>query len=149
LAVKFAVVGSRTGIPAGRTAEIVHKLTPSAVGLISGGAPGVDREAEETAISLGLPVLSLRPHRFDLENYGVERWLLGVEQPRKEVLHAEPTWHDFRGAAWYRNLLIAEEADEVVAIWDGRSRGTKDTIEAARAEGKPLHIWREDRMEWV
>jgi len=43
----------------------------------------------------------------------------------------------------YRNALIAENSDRLVAFWKGRSRGTSLTIDFARAYGKPVRIYTE------
>jgi hypothetical protein len=49
-------------------------------------------------------------------------------------------WREGRGAGLARNTLIVEAADKVLAFWDGRSRGTADTMRKARAAGKRLAI---------
>jgi hypothetical protein len=63
------------------------------------------------------------------------------------VLTGEPSWADFASAAWYRNLLIAEAAERLVAFWYNRSRGTADAIEAAIAAGKSHYIFTEESHE--
>ena len=47
-----------------------------------------------------------------------------------------------RGAPLIRNKTIIENADYVLAVWDGKSRGTLNAIGHARKLGKPLHIER-------
>lgn len=37
-----------------------------------------------------------------------------------------------------RNSYMVSEADAIVAIWDGESSGTKDTVKKAEAEGLPV-----------
>jgi len=39
-------------------------------------------------------------------------------------------------AGFLRNTEIVAEADEVVAFWDGESKGTQDTIKKAKEAGK-------------
>jgi hypothetical protein len=65
-----------------------------------GGASGVDEAAEEQARMLGLSPLSIRP---DWNTHG-------------------------RAAGILRNKTIVDQADKVVAFWDGKSRGTRHTI---------------------
>lgn len=36
---------------------------------------------------------------------------------------------------------MVEEADLVVAIWDGISRGTQYTVDYAKKQGKPVKIY--------
>ena len=43
-------------------------------------------------------------------------------------------------AGFERNGLIVRDADRVVAFWDGRSNGTRDTIHKAEAAGKTYEI---------
>lgn len=76
--------------------------------VISGGAAGVDAIAERYADAKGISKLIIRP---EYEKYG-------------------------RAAPLKRNELMVGLADKVLAFWDGRSRGTKYTIEYARRRGK-------------
>jgi hypothetical protein len=45
-----------------------------------------------------------------------------------------------RGAGPVRNRRMAEMGDALLAIWDGRSRGTKNMIASARQKGLPVYI---------
>ena len=45
-----------------------------------------------------------------------------------------------RGAPLKRNLQIIEYADEVLAFWDGQSRGTKYVIEQCRKKNKKVTV---------
>ena len=80
--------------------------------ILSGGAIGVDTLAERYADEHKLSKLILRP-RYDL--YG-------------------------RSAPLKRNDELVAQADAVLVIWDGVSRGTCYTIKQAKAQGKPLRI---------
>jgi predicted Rossmann fold nucleotide-binding protein DprA/Smf involved in DNA uptake len=140
---RIAIVGSRQGADLEQVERFVRALylrQPSSL-LISGGAAGVDKLAEQTWMSLGGRVQSFRPKQLEQERYGVEVWNLGEMQPSVGVLgEPHPTWRTYAGAAWYRNLLIAEKADRVVAFYRRfKSAGAASTIDAARAEGKPLY----------
>jgi hypothetical protein len=85
--------------------------------IISGGAPGPDTWGAEMARELGKPVVVIRP------NWKPD----GVYDPQ---------------AGFKRNSLIVEQADVVVAFWNGRSNGTRDTITKAHAANKLLSIYR-------
>jgi hypothetical protein len=134
-------VGSRQGADLEQVERFVRALylrQPSSL-LISGGAAGVDKLAERTWLSLGGCVQSYRPKQLDPERYGVEVWNLGDMQASVGVLSwpPHPTWATYAGAAWYRNLLIAEKADRVIAFYRShKSPGAASTIDAARAEHK-------------
>lgn len=52
-------------------------------------------------------------------------------------------WEDLGNAAGpVRNAQMAKEADEVIVFWDGESPGTKNMIEAAKAEKIPCTVIR-------
>jgi hypothetical protein len=98
--------------------EFVRKL-PSDTVVVSGAGDerrrrlprrkwGVDEVAEDEAQACGLAV----------ESYPAQ-W----ERPDGTIN---------RGAGFARNGLIAANAERVVAFWDGKSRGTKDTIDKAK-----------------
>ncbi len=80
--------------------------------LITGGAEGIDRLAEKYADKKGIQKQIILP---DYERYG-------------------------RSAPLLRDKVIVESADIVIAIWDGKSRGTKYTIKYAQQIGKPFEV---------
>ena len=80
--------------------------------IVSGGARGVDSIAAAWARRKGLGVIEYKP---SYARYG-------------------------KAAPHVRNDLIVADADRVVAFWDGKSRGTKSTIEEAKRHGKPVEI---------
>ena len=48
----------------------------------------------------------------------------------------------FAAAAFARNQQIVDASDFIIAFWDGKSRGTKDTInKAAKAKKPVIIIW--------
>jgi hypothetical protein len=81
--------------------------------VISGGAMGVDSIAEKWAKDKGIRTLIFLP---DYKRFG-------------------------RGAPLKRNVTIVENADIVVAFWDGKSRGTKYTIDMAHTMGKKVKVF--------
>lgn len=46
-----------------------------------------------------------------------------------------------KAAGPIRNLEMAQYADALIAIWDGKSRGTRHMIDAMRGLGKPVYIY--------
>lgn len=77
--------------------------------VISGGAKGVDRIAEQWANENGIPVCVVKPN-----------WKLG------------------RGAGLANNQTMADQADGLIAVYDGKSKGTKDMIDTMRRKGKNI-----------
>ena len=81
--------------------------------IISGGARGVDTSAREYAMEHGLKLTEYLP---EYDKYG-------------------------RGAPLKRNITIIENADLVLAFWDGSSRGTKYVIDNCKKRNIPLKIY--------
>jgi len=109
---RVAIVGSRHYPDLSAVAAYVD-LLPAGTTVVSGGAHGVDQAAEWRATQRGLRVQSI---------------------------HAE--WDRDGRRAFMRNTLIVESCDRLVAFWDGKSVGTKDSIDKARMLGKPVRIFR-------
>lgn len=109
---RIAIVGSRD-YPDRRAVEAFVAQLPADTIVISGGAPGVDTWADDAAHRRGLITVVFRA---DWDAHG-------------------------RSAGFRRNVLIVDEADEVVAFWDGESRGTAHTIGIAHKHGKPVHVF--------
>ena len=80
--------------------------------IISGGARGVDTCAAEFARDHGLKLTEFLP---EYDKYG-------------------------RAAPIVRNRAIAQAADEVLAFWDGSSRGTKSVIDFCKKTSKPCRV---------
>lgn len=60
----------------------------------------------------------------------------------KEITRVPADWDRHGKAAGpIRNKRMAEYADELLVIWDGRSSGTKSMIDEMIKQGKPVHIY--------
>jgi hypothetical protein len=109
--------------------------------VVSGGARGVDRCAEETAVECGLHVVSFRPFNTQMavpRPWGIVRLMWqGNEWTRHMLPERYPS---FAPAAFVRNGYIVELSDRVALFWDGRSRGTKDTLRKAEAKLTPSGV---------
>lgn len=92
--------------------DISEYISEKAELIISGGASGVDTVAEEYADKNKISKLILRPQ------YELYR----------------------RAAPLKRNDLMVDICDNIIVFWDGKSKGTKHTIDYARKKGKPLTI---------
>ena len=80
--------------------------------VISGGAKGIDTIAWQWALENHIEIVV---HRPDYNAHG--RW-----------------------AALRRNDIIVNEADKVMAFWNGKSTGTKYVIDKAKKLNKPVEI---------
>jgi hypothetical protein len=66
-------------------------------------------------------------------DYAIERGYHVAEYPAD--------WkHDGRAAGYKRNIKMAENADALVAFWDGKSHGTKHMIQTAKYYGLPVRV---------
>lgn len=112
---RLAVVGSRKHPQAGAWARaVVDSVTTSAL-IVSGGAAGVDRQAELAATARGLQVVSL---------------------PASATM-----WRRMGNAAgMVRNRWIETASDAAVALPWGEASGTRGMIEICRRAGKPVLV---------
>lgn len=61
----------------------------------------------------------------------------------KELIVYEANWKVHgRGAGPARNKKMAENADALIAIWDGQSKGTKNMIDTATKKGLLVYVKR-------
>lgn len=82
------------------------------IGIVSGGAKGADTLAEMFANANLLPLTVFKP---DWDKYG-------------------------RSAGFRRNQDIVDASDEIIALWDGESRGTLDTMSKALQQNKTVFV---------
>lgn len=108
---KIAIVGSRNYPDRDAVAAYIRKLPADTV-VISGGAKGVDTWVVDHASKRGLKTIIV-PAQWNL--YG-------------------------KRAGYLRNRQLVEEADKVVAFWNGDSPGTHHTINIADELDKPCEI---------
>lgn len=111
---KLAVVGSRGFNDyelLKSKLDVIHK-TEVINCIVSGGAYGADTLAEKWAKENNVQTLIFLP---DWNKYG-------------------------KSAGFIRNELIVQNCDTVMAFWDGKSRGTKLTIELAKKYVLPIII---------
>lgn len=117
---KTAIIGTRTA-PETTYAQLCDlcgclQTLGGITEIISGGASGADALGERYAKAEKIPLT---------------------------VIPANWKKHG-KAAGLMRNTEIVERADQVIAIWDGQSTGTADTIRKAKAKGKEVMILRYD-----
>ena len=67
-----------------------------------------------------------------------ERWATQFSVP---VVRMPADWNTHGKSAGYkRNAQMAEVGHELVAFWDGKSKGTGHMIDLARAKGLPITV---------
>jgi len=107
----IAVVGSRAFPNREAVEHFVGRLAKDAT-VVSGGAKGVDSWAVEAAHAAGLEVIVMEA---DWERHG-------------------------RSAGPIRNHEIVRLSDMIVAFWDGKSRGTLNTVALAVGANVPVQV---------
>ena len=66
-----------------------------------------------------------------------------AEEHNLEILSFPADWNLYgKSAGFKRNTLMSENADGLVAFWDGQSKGTKHMIDTMQKSGKPVKIVR-------
>ena len=90
--------------------DLQNYLPDNVTEIVSGGAKGIDACAREYALANGIKLTEFLP---EYDKYG-------------------------KSAPLKRNLLIIEYADEVIAFWDGKSRGTKYVIDNCKKMNKKI-----------
>ncbi len=117
---RIAVIGSRKFRYLHLVSDFV-KTIPKDLVLVSGGSWGVDRMAENTAIEIGL---QHKIYQAEWKKYG-------------------------KKAGVFRNELLLENSDAVVAFWDEQSKGAGYTIRRAKDMKLPLRVFNGSKnAEW-
>ena len=106
---KLAIVGSRDFDDYEFLKKIINYHPCTQI--ISGGARGADTMAKRYAAEHGIPMQEFFP---DWYAHG-------------------------KSAGFLRNEQIVESCDELVAFWDGKSRGTQHSMTMAEEAGKPVY----------
>ena len=92
----------------------IEEYIPPCDEVVSGGAIGIDTCAKEFAEKKGIKLTVFVP---EYSLYG-------------------------RAAPIVRNKKIVDYADEIIAFWDGKSKGTLSVIKYAQKTGKPCKVIR-------
>ena len=101
-----------------KVTDLERYLPKDTTEIVSGGARGIDTCAREYALAHDLKLTEFLP---DYSRYG-------------------------RRAPLVRNDEIIAFADEVVAFWDGRSRGTKYVIDQCKRPNKNVTVYKRDTV---
>mgnify|MGYP001328458387 CR=1 FL=1 len=109
---KTIIAGSRTIEDASLLASAIKGSTFKITEVVCGGANGADKLGELWARDKKIPVKYFYP---DWASYG-------------------------KSAGPRRNALMAGYAEALIALWDGKSRGTKNMIELAQKQKLKVYV---------
>lgn len=117
----IAIVGSRTFSNVEVFVNVLNEVLlkegkPKTI--VSGGAAGADTLGYDWAKENGVDTLIFEPKYSDFPKK-VRKWMAPKD----------------------RNTTIVENSDVVVAFWDMKSTGTKDTIDKSVAKGNKVYIY--------
>lgn len=109
---KTIIAGSRyTQMPIDKVYQAIHNCGWCVSEIVSGHGGNVDHAAEYAASTLNVPLTTFKPN-----------WTVG------------------RKAGPLRNAQMAAYADALIAIWDGKSKGTLSMIKEAKKNQLLLYI---------
>jgi type III secretion system FlhB-like substrate exporter len=109
---KTIIAGSRAGPKYSDLIEAIKSCGWSPSVIVSGTAKGADQLGESWAENNGVPI----------ERYPAD-------------------WNKFgRAAGPIRNKQMAQNAEALIALWDGKSSGTKNMIELAKTYGLKVYV---------
>lgn len=110
---KVIIAGSRDINDISTIAHAFHRVHWNINEVVSGGAHGVDRLGETWAKEMSIPV-TLFPADWDTHG---------------------------KAAGHIRNRQMANYADALIAIWDGKSSGTLNMINTMVLFKKPVYVY--------
>lgn len=111
---KTIIAGSRTITDFATLTAAIRESGFEITEVVSGGARGADALGEKWADLIGVPV---RRFPADWDTYG-------------------------RSAGMIRNREMAEYGEALIALWDGKSKGTAHMIRLARKVGLQVFVYR-------
>lgn len=106
------IAGSRSITDIAHVEQAVKNCGWSITKVVSGCANGVDRLGEQYATQ----------RNIDLKRF-----------PANWIRYG-------RAAGYIRNVKMAENADALIAIWDGKSKGTEHMINIARSKNLNVYV---------
>lgn len=109
------VAGSRTIDRYSYVASAIAEAPWAITEILSGGARGVDEFGEAYAHLNKIPVRIMVDHWNTTDSFDPAE---GIQ----------------------RNIRMVKNADALVAVWDGKSRGTAHMIEIAKEKGLLVHV---------
>lgn len=116
---KYAIVGCRDYSDYVRISSVINNRFPIGTNdtIIAGCAKGVDKIARIIA------------------------WSKYFEHKTQKKFY-KTFWTKYRLSAGQRtNQMIVDDCDELIAFWDGKSKGTKDILTKAMKQKKTTHIY--------
>ena len=126
---KVIVAGSRSIKDYALVAKAIEGVDIQITELVSGTAKGVDQLGERWATENQVPIKKFPADWKNLDAVG--------------AIIKNGYYGEYNAKAGFdRNKQMAEYADALVAVWDGKSRGTKSMIELARSNDLKVFVYK-------
>lgn len=109
---KTIIAGTRTINDIKILEETINNIDFNITKVVSGTAKGIDKLGEQWAHNNNI---SIERYPANWDRYG-------------------------RSAGYIRNSEMANNAEALIAIWDGKSKGTKNMIQEAKRKGLKVHV---------
>lgn len=127
-------------------AEIIRQIEENGVThFISGMAIGVDMYAAEIVLGLksnypGLTLESAIPCETQAAKWTEEQrdryYDIAARCDKETLIQTQYT----ADCMHKRNRYMVDQADYIIAVWDGRPSGTGKTVQYAQRQGKPIRV---------
>lgn len=111
---KVIIAGSRGITDYDLVTEAITKSGFEITEVVSGGANGVDKLGEKFAVRNDIPI------KVFLADWVKKKASAGI----------------------IRNAHMANYAEALIAVWDGKSAGTKNMIDTATKKGLKVFVWK-------
>lgn len=125
---RVVIAGSRHISDAALIQKAVDESGFQVTTVICGEADGVDTLGKEWAVANSIPIISFVPDWTDLKAY-----------PCVTRYRSDGTAYN-AAAGMIRNRKMAQNADAVIVIWDGKSRGSANMIQEAKKHKIPCYV---------
>ncbi len=129
--------------------EVLANADPTKVTILSGMALGWDMAVAEACVDKGIPFVAYVPcrdqHKIWKSQYFQAKYLEILTYAKEVKILSEKYTHD---CMQKRNEAMADDADVLIALWDGTSGGTGNMIQywTTKYSGKK---WYNRWNEWV
>lgn len=124
------IAGSRKGFTYNDVVNAMNSCWWKPTEIVSGGAAGVDTFGEQWATDNNIPIKKFIPNWDDIS---VEGAVIRINKWGKK-------YNAMAGID--RNHQMGDYAEALVAVWDGKSTGTKDMIDYATELGLEVFIYK-------
>ncbi len=132
---KTVIAGSRS-LGLAEVLKAVQRIDWCPSEIVCGCAEGVDRAGREWAIDQGFDVSYFPAWWYQAQ------WAIDAAKNTNGIIHYPPNGYGRgKGNGFFRNAAMADYAEAVLVVWDGKSQGSDNMRRAAEHRGLILVVW--------